>query len=231
MGKGYLPLFLDTFEETVDLTDEEFGRLIRAIGAYAKGEEDYASIITGNERYAFRFLKGQVDRNMEISTARSKAGSIKKEHTDTYEIKSEQNESNVIMREQSVTYSTKEKENNKENNNKKEKELLFARFWSAYPRHEAKAVAQRAFEKLNPDESLLMTMIAAIAKWKDSAQWQEAGGQYIPHPATWINQRRWEDEPPKASGKTVAAQNYDQRNYSGEETMDDVLNRLKGRSA
>jgi hypothetical protein len=28
-----------------------------------------------------------------------------------------------------------------------------------------------------------------------SAEWTKDGGQFIPHPATWLNQKRWEDEP------------------------------------
>lgn len=95
MGKGYLPLFFDTFDETEDLTDEEFGRLIRAAGSYAGGKDDWIDIITGNERYAFRFMRGQIDRNIKISKARSIAGSTRKgeaneskqEQTETKEIK------------------------------------------------------------------------------------------------------------------------------------------------
>lgn len=233
MGKGYLPLFLDTFDETIDLTDEEFGRLIRAIGAYAKGEE-YASIITGNERYAFPFLKGQIDRNLEISSARAKAGSSRREPDEKANgNKPEQNETNANKREQKEAKSPKEKENNNNNKNKKEN-MMFTRFWEAYPRHEAKAVALRAFEKLNPGEALLQTMLTAIERWKKTAQWTDDEGTYIPYPATWLNQRRWEDEPPRAaSSKAVPAQRYSQRSYRFDETdtMDDVLNRLKGQSA
>jgi hypothetical protein len=29
---------------------------------------------------------------------------------------------------------------------------------------------------------------------KTSAQWQKDNGQYIPNPATWLNQGRWDDE-------------------------------------
>ena len=29
-----------------------------------------------------------------------------------------------------------------------------------------------------------------------SEQWLKDEGRYIPHPATWINGRRWEDEQP-----------------------------------
>lgn len=70
----------------------------------------------------------------------------------------------------------------------------FEKFWTAYPRKEAKQAAKKAFEKLKPDEGLLDTMLKAIERFKGTQQWQEDGGRYIPHPATWINQRRWEDE-------------------------------------
>jgi hypothetical protein len=111
----------------------------------------------------------------------------------------------------------KNKSKNKNKEKVQEKEKLFERFWTAYPRKVAKQTAMRAFEKIDPDEAMLETMIAAIGKWKMTDQWNEAGGQFIPHPATWLNQRRWEDELPKP-GKTkptVIAQMYEQRDYSG----------------
>ena len=40
----------------------------------------------------------------------------------------------------------------------------------------------------------MKTMIEAVEKQKDSKQWKEANGQYIPHPSTWLNGERWEDE-------------------------------------
>ena len=70
----------------------------------------------------------------------------------------------------------------------------FERFWNAYPRHTAKANAVKAFKKLEPDEALIDTMLKAIEVQKKSEQWQRDNGQYIPHPSTWLNQRRWEDE-------------------------------------
>lgn len=75
----------------------------------------------------------------------------------------------------------------------------FAEFWAVYPRHVAKAAAEKAWNKLNPDEELLKAMLSAVEKAKNSRQWQEEGGKYIPHPATWLNQRRWEDEPEPAA--------------------------------
>jgi uncharacterized protein YdaU (DUF1376 family) len=79
---------------------------------------------------------------------------------------------------------------------KKEIENLekhFLLFWSAYPRKEAKKKAKQIFEKIKPDKLLLGKMLAAIELQKQSKQWS-GDKNYIPHPTTWLNQARWEDE-------------------------------------
>ena len=70
----------------------------------------------------------------------------------------------------------------------------FDRFWAEYPKKVGKGQAQKAFSKISvPVE----TLIEAVQRQKNSVQWQKDGGQYIPNPATWLNQGRWEDELPK----------------------------------
>lgn len=66
----------------------------------------------------------------------------------------------------------------------------FISFWRAYPKHTGKKVALAKFLKL--DKTLLHTILAAIETQKKTEQWQNE--KYIPHPATWLNQGRWEDE-------------------------------------
>jgi len=62
-------------------------------------------------------------------------------------------------------------------------------FWETYPRKTAKKAAARAWAKVKPDE--VPTLLAAVEKWKASDQWRRG---IIPHPATFLNGRRWEDE-------------------------------------
>ena len=69
-----------------------------------------------------------------------------------------------------------------------------SKFWPAYPRKVAKASAAKAFAKINPDDALLERMFAALAVHVASEQWRRDDGRFIPHPATWLNQRRWEDD-------------------------------------
>lgn len=37
--------------------------------------------------------------------------------------------------------------------------------------------------------------LEGLERWKGSRDWLKDGGQFIPHPATFLNQRRWEDNP------------------------------------
>lgn len=72
---------------------------------------------------------------------------------------------------------------------------LFEKFWSAYPRKVGKGAAEKAFKKYKPDDTLLSVMLSALSAQKRSEQWIKENGKFIPYPATWLNQRRWEDAP------------------------------------
>jgi len=89
----------------------------------------------------------------------------------------------------------KEKKIQKKRNDEPDAQLLFDRFWKAYPKKKGKEAARKAWKKLSPDLELCRAMSAALDQQKRSAQWQEAGGQYIPYPSKWLNEHRWEDEP------------------------------------
>lgn len=78
----------------------------------------------------------------------------------------------------------------------------FKQFWEAYPRKVGKEKAKAALEKINPDDELLATIHAALAKQKKSVDWIKDNGQWIPHPATWLNGKRWEDEIVQESKKS-----------------------------
>jgi len=73
-------------------------------------------------------------------------------------------------------------------------ELLFDEFWKLYPRKESKAAAKKAWKKLNPDQALFNLIANALEYRSQTKEWIAEGGRYIPHPATWLNGRRWEDE-------------------------------------
>jgi len=82
----------------------------------------------------------------------------------------------------------------------------FEEFWEAYPRKTGKGAAEKAFEKISPTKELHETMIRAVRSASLSRQWTEENGRFIPNPATWLNQKRWEDELPVDKGYSKQAE-------------------------
>ena len=74
-------------------------------------------------------------------------------------------------------------------------EQRFDRFWAAYPNKKAKPRARGSFWKLSPSEDLLGRILSAISEQSRSDQWTKDRGAFIPYPASWLNAKRWEDEP------------------------------------
>ena len=73
-------------------------------------------------------------------------------------------------------------------------DLLFDEFWKAYPKKQGKDLAKTSFVKRKVSKELLQQMLQAIEQQKSTDQWKKESGQFIPAPATWLNQGRWQDE-------------------------------------
>lgn len=66
----------------------------------------------------------------------------------------------------------------------------FEAFWNTYPRKTAKQNALKAFGRLSVTDRTL----ALVALPKHIAWWERRGDMsFVPHAATWLNARRWED--------------------------------------
>lgn len=63
-------------------------------------------------------------------------------------------------------------------------------FWKQYPRKVAKPNALKSWLKIKPDDVVLKKMLAAINHQGLSSR----EIQFVPHPASWLNAQRWEDE-------------------------------------
>jgi hypothetical protein len=74
-----------------------------------------------------------------------------------------------------------------------QKNNYFDEFWKAYPRKTNKGFARKVFEKLKVDDAMLTKMIQAIYVQNKNV-WKDKDQQYIPHPSTWLNGERWDDE-------------------------------------
>ena len=191
----YVPIYLDWLDVTQDLTAEEKGNLIDAVVAYAAGK-DIDSFLSGGAKIAFRFMKGQVDRNKEISEARSKARSNKQEQTETNENKPEQKS----------TKSPKEKEKEKDKDKEKENKSVFVPpavdEVSAYCTERNNGIDPEYFIAYYENREWKLSNGRKMKDWKLAiVTWEKNG----------FNKTR------SAPGKTVPAQNYGQRPYEDED--------------
>ena len=70
---------------------------------------------------------------------------------------------------------------------------IFERFWSIYPIHKSRQSAVKAWDRLKPSGELMRTISKALKRqMATDEQWTRGIG--IPYAATYLNQRRWEDD-------------------------------------
>lgn len=71
----------------------------------------------------------------------------------------------------------------------------FEEFWNNYPKKVGKEAARKAWEKYKSNFTLDAVLLAL--DWQiESDQWRRNDGQFIPNPATYLNQGRWQDQQP-----------------------------------
>ena len=72
------------------------------------------------------------------------------------------------------------------------KDVSFEQFYNAYPRKVGRYTAEKSFKRLSTKDKLnaYNGLKSYIQYWKAV----ETEKQFIPHPSTFINQKRWEDE-------------------------------------
>lgn len=91
---------------------------------------------------------------------------------------------------------------------------LFSRFWSLYPNRKGKADAEKAWSKLEPTDELFAQICEGLAKQVTCYEWTKDGGKFIPHPATWLNGKRWTDEVKLETKPLSVHGGFDDRDYN-----------------
>ena len=89
---------------------------------------------------------------------------------------------------------TTDKEVKKVKNEKKEiVDQEFESFWSAYPKKVAKQDALKAWGQVTPD---LQAVLDSLRWQRKQEDWTKDAGKFVPYPATWLRDKRWQDEMP-----------------------------------
>ena len=192
MAREYVPIFFEWLDVTQDLTAEEKGNLIDAVVSYASGRE-YEHLLCGACKIAFRFLKGQVDRNAAISDVRRQARQGKTQQTITNDNKAEQMTSSF----------PKEKEKEKEKDKDKKKDVCPPRRFTPPTVDEVRAYCNERGNHVSAER---------FVDFYESKGWK-VGNQGMRDWKAAV--RTWEQSDKKVS--VLPAQTYQQRDYAGDQ--------------
>jgi hypothetical protein len=138
-----------------------------------------------SERTIFSILKGLREAGILIAEKKSKSPW---DHTLYYRLNYEILENSISQSLQDRPRKSCDSTVNTETT--REYSDHFLKFWKTYPKKTAKETAWKAFKKLKVDDSFLAMLIKAI----NQQGLPSRDIQFVPHAATWLNGRRWEDE-------------------------------------
>lgn len=173
--------FFDAIDSMAKKDQLPVFRAVVSYGLYGQHNEN----LTASQNAFFILMKPSLDSSRRKAASGKHGGSKSTEKEKQTGSKTEAN------RKQTAREKENEIEIEKEIEYKSKKAEFFERFWQAYPRKVGRVKAEAAFKKVDVEESVLM---AALENHKRSDQWKKDNGQFIPHPATWLNGKRWEDE-------------------------------------
>ena len=74
----------------------------------------------------------------------------------------------------------------------------FCRWWDVYPRHTAKETASRSYTAARRTVTA-ETLLAGALRYRDDRDRKQSDPKFTAHAATWLNQKRWTDEPERRS--------------------------------
>jgi len=175
MKKEAFLIYKTFYDPIKDMTNEQLGRLFRAIFNFqlngtAKVEKDI--------RMAYKFFENQfkIDKKKyDVICLKNKENALKRWNATAYD---------------RIRPNAMDADNDNENNNENENSINipFDEFWDFYDKKIARVKCEKKWKKLKNSEreEIMKTLPGFLKLIKDK--------QYQPHPFTYLNQRRWEDE-------------------------------------
>lgn len=98
----------------------------------------------------------------------------------------------------------------------------FLTFWAKYPNKAGKDKALKVWLRLAPDSGLILRILDSLSWQVRQPKWLKDDGEYVPHASSWLNQRRWEDEPFNAPAESRGPRVMD---------ADETMRVLKGQAS
>jgi hypothetical protein len=174
-------VFYRSFQRSIQhLEASEQLEVYHAIIAYALDQVEHE--LTRYSQAVWEAIKPQIAANQRKYEAGLRGGKPKANQDLTIPEPSPN-----LMYNVNVNDNVNEKVNDKENEKVNENEQRFDEFWTTFPRKTDKARAKRSFLRLTKTEQELA--VSNIQRL-----YSETPAQFIPHPSTYLNGKRWEDQ-------------------------------------
>lgn len=196
---GFL-LYADWEEQVGLLTDEDAGKLFKALFAYERTRE--SGELPPVAAMAFAFMRKELDRNRKAYEEKcqklrqngAQGGRPRRgeEEENPKESPENQKKLNGFLENQmggdTDTVTDTDTERDKRSLRARNG---FRRFWQLYPKQTGEREARAAWEELSPGEDTQSQIMEALHRAKSSPQWREEHGRYIPKAAKWLRERQW----------------------------------------
>lgn len=202
---GFL-LYADWEEQVGLLTDEDAGKLFKALFAYERSRE--SGDLPPVAAMAFAFMRKELDRNRKAYEDKceklrqngSQGGRPRQEERPCEAAKKpkafpeNQNKPNGFSENQmgGDTDTVTDTVTDIEKRSLRAREG-FADFWAKYPKKAGEIDALAAWEELSPSEGTQRQILEALSRAKGSSQWIKERGRYIPKAAKWLRERQWDN--------------------------------------
>ena len=175
----------------------------RCVSFYTVGGKPYVQFLNWSDHQRVRDSKHKFPTIEEADT--DSCGELRQPAANRGELRPE------LELELELEHRTKTPQNNAESER-------FNDFWSVYPKKVKKPDAMKIWKSGNLDK-IADAIIEDVQKRRET-EWSGQDMRYVPHPTTYLHQRRWEDETPpqERKGRTGwhnPALDYQQRGSDG----------------
>ena len=233
-------IYIEEMNALKELKDEEMGIFFRAMISFA--ETGKVPPLPEKLLFVFRLITAHIERDhkkyMDVCEKRRIAGKKGGEATrekrkaeqasqasedfstpDKYSKDSEKPDTDICSKDSDLKNKDESNHTDASDSNKIQKQetkpniqTQFEEFWKSYPKKKNQRQARKEYERLNPSMEKHREIMDSLEKQKKSNEWKIENGRYIPFPARWLSDRRWEDiiEPPNSNIYTAESFTVDE---------------------
>ena len=203
---GFL-LYADWEEQVGLLTDEDAGKLFKALFAYERTRE--SGELPPVAAMAFAFMRKELDRNRKAYEEKcqklrqngAQGGRPRREEEEEKPKPTPKNqkkpngflENHLGGDTDTVTDTVTDTDTLPPKSPQGDESAAFGEFWRLYPKKSGQRDARAAWEELAPGKNTQSQILEALRRAKASPQWREENGRYIPKAAKWLRERRWDN--------------------------------------